>query len=237
MAESDWSALTGGISSGSLLQGVTAGLTPPNGGGTFVYGFASLDTTVGAAGLFVTGSGFAPNADGGGSVTAAMKRAVGGGATGFSPFLFVCAGSNAVAATAYMLGLSDASPSRIALVKGVLASGVPGSPVSQPPTNGVLALSTATVAIDEWVHLRLDVVVNANGDVVLNVFENDLTANPVTAPVWAAIPGMAQFIDDALDVNTGTAPLLSGYLGFGFETANVTRRGYFDQLTITRQTS
>jgi len=242
MAEADWTQLSGGIGSGSLLQGVTAGVPAPNGGGSFIYGFASLDTTTGAAGLFVNATNFAPNTGGvsglgGGSVTAAVQRGVGGGNTGFSPWIFVCGQTTTVGGKAYLLGLADSDPSRIVLVKGILSAGIPGTPVATPPINGVLAASNETYPVGTWLHIRLDAVVNANGDVVLNCFQNDLTANPVTAPGWSLIPGISEFIDDALQVNTGSAPLVQGYLGFGFNTSNVTRRGYFDQLTVVRQTS
>jgi hypothetical protein len=86
------------------------------------------------------------------------------------------------------------------------------------------------------VHLRLDAIVNTNGDVVLNCYENNLALNPVTAPVWEAIPGISQFIDDQLGINSGSQPFTSGRGGFGFATKDVTRRSYVDYVEIQRQT-
>lgn len=235
MAEADFTVLTGSLSTGSVDRGVTAGIARPNGGGSFVYGFNSLDTSEGVSGLFCNLVNFAPMAKGG-SVRMAMKRGVSGGLTNFAPFIFIGAGSSNVSTTCYMLGLGDSETSRITLRKGVMTGGLPDSAVTAPPTNGVLAKSTEAIANDVWVHLRLDMIVNDNGDVVLNAYRNDLDANAVTAPVWAAIPGLSQFIDDTLGVNTGSAPLTSGRAGWGFYTKDVTRRGYFDHFELSRQT-
>lgn len=235
MAESDFTLLTSSLSSGSVKAGVTAGITPPNGGGSFVYGFNTLDTSQGVVGLFCNLENFAPMAKGG-SITMAMKRGKGGGKTNFAPFLFIGASGAAVGDSAYLLGLGDSDPSRIVLRKGTISGGLPDSVVTEPPTDGVLRKSTRTVAEDEWVHLRLDMIVNTNGDVVLNVYESDLGSNPVTTPDWQPIDGMARFIDDALGVNSGSPPLTSGRVGFGLWTKDVTRRAFFDHLTIERQT-
>ena len=236
MAESDFTLLSSSLSSGSVDRGVTAGATPPSGGGSFVYGFNSLDTSQGVVGLFCNLTDFAPMAKGG-SVRMAMKRSRGGGRTNFAPFIFIgCSGPD-VSDTAYMLGLGDSDPSRIVLRKGSLAGGLPDAVISSPPTSGVLAKSTATIGEDVWVHLRLDMIVNLNGDVVLNVYRNDLIGpNTVVAPSWQAIPGMSQFIDDSLGVNSGTPALTSGRAGFAFQSKDVTRRAFFDHLEILRQT-
>jgi hypothetical protein len=87
-----------------------------------------------------------------------------------------------------------------------------------------------------WLHLRLDMVVNLNGDVLLQVFQNNLTSNPLGgAPSWQAIPGMPEFIDDALGINSGSQPFTSGRAGFGFFTKDVTRRGFLDHVEAFRQ--
>ncbi len=101
----------------------------------------------------------------------------------------------------------------------------------------MLLRSSESFAQGSWLHLRLDVVVNPNGDVVLSAFQNDLGLHPIgTAPDWQPIGGMPPFIDDALGINSGSKPLTSGRGGFGFATADVTRRGFFDQLEVYRQT-
>lgn len=232
MAELDWTYLNDGLAIGSVDRGVTAGFTPPPGGGSFVFGFNSLDVSIGAVGLFTNLASFAPTAKGA-RITGAMKRYPGGGSTGFAPMLFVGLQGPSVNDAGYLLGLGDGDPSRVTLRKGALSAGLPDV---APLGSGVLRRSTTTKALDEWVHLRLDMIVNLNGDVRLQVFENDLDANPLgSAPVWTAIAGMAEFVDDALGINSGSAPYTSGRCGFGFRTSDVTRRAFFDHLEVYRQ--
>jgi hypothetical protein len=235
MAASNWSISTGGLSLGSLDKGVTSGIAPPPGGGSFVYGFNSLSVVDGAAALFANQVNFAPMAKGG-SARAVIQRGISGGPTNFSPFVFVAGQGPAITDYGYLLGLQDDDPHRIVLRKGVIGQGLPAGLVN-PLVNGILSRSTATFAPGTWLHLRLDSVVNLNGDVVLNVYRSDFTLPGVTlaAPDWQPIPGMPQFIDDTLHVNTGTAPYTSGRAGFGFSVKDVTRRGYFSHLEIERQ--
>lgn len=230
MAETDWSYLNGGLDIATVDRGVTAGLTPPPGGGSFVFAFNSLAAAQGAVGLFANQANFAPMAKGG-SIRGVLQRGPGGGPTGFSPFLFLCCRGNSVNDTAYLLGLSDDDPHRIVLRKGSVAVGLPSA-----DGPGVLLKSSASFAQGTWVHLRLDVIVNTNGDVVLKVFQNDLAAHPIgSAPDWQPVAGMVEFIDDQLAINSGTQPLTSGRGGFGFAVKDVTRRGYFDQIELYRQ--
>lgn len=235
MGEADFTVLTGSLGTGVVDRGVTAGIARPPGGGSFLYGFNSLDLTEGAVALHCNLADFSPMAKGG-SIRMAMKRGAGGGRTNFAPFIFIGAGSANVSAVAYMLGLSDADPSRIQLRKGALNAGLPDAEVTAPPTSGVLAQSTDTIEIDTWTHLRLDMIVNDNGDVVLNAYQSNLDDHDVDTPSWAAIPGIDQYIDDTLGVNTGSAPLTSGRAGWGFYSKDVTRRAYFDHLELARQT-
>lgn len=232
--QADWTFMTSGLDAGTVKRGVTSGVARPNGGGNFVFGFNSLSAATGAVSLYSAQSNFAPMAKGG-SVRGAVQRGPGGGPTNFSPFLYICASTNDVSGTAYLLGLDDDDPHSIVLVKGQIQGGVPSV---SPGTLGVLAKGTESFQNGTWLHLRLDAIVNPNGDVILNCFRNDLTANPVTAPVWSPVAGIGSagvYVDDALGVNTGTAPLTSGYCGFGFVTKDVTRRSYFDQLEVQRQ--
>lgn len=231
MSQADWGFLTDNIDPTLVLRGVTAGEDRPNGGGNFVFGFNSIAAVAGGVGLYTAQSGFAPMAKGG-SISGAIKRGVSGGPTNFSPFLFLGLQANNNLAKAYLLGLDDDDPHSIVLVKGAPVAGVPGN---APPTNGVLAKGSETFLNNTWLHIRLDMIVNTNGDVILQMFRNDLTANPVTAPVWEALPGAAQFIDDALGINSGSAPLTSGYAGFGYSTKDITRRAFFDQISIAKQ--
>jgi hypothetical protein len=233
MAELDWTELDDVLSSGSLARGVSAGFTPPPGGGSFVYGWNSLDASDGSHGLYVNLVDFAPMALGG-SIRACIKRAPSGGPLGFSAFLFMGLQGTSVNDEGYLLGLNNANPCRIELRKGSIAFGLPDV---APGGSGVLRRGSSSVALDEWVHLRLDMISEELGDVRLQVFQNDLDANPLGgAPVWDAIPGMAEFVDDALGVASGSVPFVSGYGGFAFQTSEVTRRAQVDHLDLRRQT-
>lgn len=238
MAEADWAFLSGSLDAASVARGVSAGFTPPSGGGSFVFGFASKVTTPGAVGLYVDG-GNNPSFDpdliddasdpSGGSIRGAVKRGVSAGPLDFAPFLFIGQQGSSVADQGYLLGLSENDPHEIILRKGAPSGGL------LPTAAGVLRTGTATFPPDTWVHLRLDMIVNPNGDVVLKAFQNDLAGDPVTAPTWVTIPGITDFIDDALGVNSGSAPFIGGRAGFGFQTSDLSRRGFFDQIEVLRQ--
>lgn len=230
MANSDWDFMQHGLEAANVLRGVTGGLSTPPGGGQFLYGFNSKTAVRGAVALYAKQDEFAPMAKGG-SIAACIKRGEGPGATGFSPFLFLGCQGKSVNDTAYLLGLSDEEPSRIVLRKGALAMGIPSS-----DGPGVILKSSESFLQGTWLHLRLDMMVNENGDVVLRAYRNDLEAHPIgTPPNWQLIPGMTIFDDDMLEVNSGSAPLLSGYAGFGFATQAIARRGYFDHFEVERQ--
>jgi hypothetical protein len=225
------------LDAASVKRGVSAGFTPPNGGLNFIFGYNSLVTTPGTVGFKVAAANnpsFDPLIDNatnpsGGSIRGAVKRAVSAGPLGFSPFLFIGLQGSAGSDQGYLLGLSDNDPHSIMLRKGSPAGGL------DPAGTGILRVGASTFVPDTWVHLRLDMIVNPNGDVVLKVFQNNLAANPVTAPVWTTVSGMSDFIDDALAVNSGSAPLVGGRVGFGFQTADLQRRGFFDHLQALRQ--
>ncbi|MDO8944844.1 MAG: hypothetical protein Q7U75_16810, partial [Desulfobacterales bacterium] len=99
----------------------------------------------------------------------------------------------------------------------------------------------------EWVHLRLDAIVQASGDVVLRAYTNNLLAHPLNVPagwVWEPIVfedgwvgqfSDGYFIDDSIGVNSGSVPLTSGYPGFCFRTKEAGRRYYFDHLGLVQQ--
>lgn len=240
MAAADWTELLSSLTTGTVLRGASAGFVPPNGGGSFVYGFNSIAALAGAVGRFTNLVDFAPMVKGG-RITGAIQRGVSAGDSNFSPFLFIGLQGNDVSDSGYLLGLSDEAPHHIVLRKGRLDEGIPST---APGTSGVLAKSTLSYAAGEWLHLRLDMVVNLNGDVVLLAFENDLDANPVGAPIWTEIAGMdwvaspdtgRVFIDDNAGINSGSAPFIDGRVGYGFQTSDVSRRSFFDHLTVTRQ--
>jgi hypothetical protein len=230
MGLSDWTFLNDSLAGASVSRGATAGITPPSGGGSFVYAFNSTALVTGGVGLFCCLDNFAPMAKGG-SIRGCIQRGPGGGATGFSPFFFLGCQGDSVNDRSYLLGLSDEDPCRIVLRKGALCVGIPGS-----DGDGVLLASGQSFSQSEWLHIRLDMIVNTDGDVVLRCFSNDLSNHPLGAsPAWTEISGMEAFIDDVTGINSGTAPLTSGRGGFGFAVSDVTRRGYFNYIELSRQ--
>lgn len=262
MAETDFTLVAGTQSATDVARGVTAGFPRPNGGGSFLFGFDAKVATQGAVVYYLNDSGgrtkFGPlknDASGatGGSIRVALKRPLGAGPTDFAPFLFLGAGLSVPGApdvvdAAYLLGLSDEDPHRIVLRKGAPKNGLGASGAA---ATGRLGIGSATFLRDGdvapqkggWLHLRLDCVVNPNGDVVLQAFQSDLAVNAVTAPIWVAVPGLVDFIDDALGIQTGSFPLIGpastggkfGYAGFGFYSKASGRQGFFDHFSCFRQ--
>jgi hypothetical protein len=233
MAQSDWTVLSDSLAIGVIDRGVTTGIARPNGGGNFVHAFNSLAVATGASGLFTNQVNFAPMAKGG-SIRFTVKRLPSGGLTGFAPMAFIGLQGNSVNNLGYLLGLSDNDPSHIVLKKGAPSAGLADA-APDPGVNGILLRSNEAFDNDTWLHLRLDMIVNDNGDVILQVFRNDLDANAVSAPVWVALPGMEEFVDDALSINSGSAPYVSGRAGFAMYANDVTRRAAFDHVAIARQ--
>lgn len=245
MGQSDWAVLEDSLAIASIKRGVTGGVTPPSGGGSFAFVFHSLSSEVaGASGLYLNQTNFTPTgsgssvADGSTSIRGAVKRLASPGNTGFSPFLFACCqgGPPSVTDDAYMLGLGDSDPYEIILAKGPISSGLNPSDSNIQ----IIARSNAQYSMADglWHHLKLDAIVQPNGDVKLQVFSNDLTVNPIgSTPIWEAVAGIDNddTIDDALNINTGSAPLLGGYVGFAFASSySLNRRGAFDAIEIGR---
>jgi len=235
MAETDWTEMSDGLSAPVVDRGVTAGVTVPPStiSNSFVFGFHSLAAAEGAVAYHTNQANFSPMVKGG-RIVAAVKRAVSAAPLGWSPFLFLGAQGTSVNDGAYLLGLEDADPYRIVLRKaGTIQGGIPLA----DETNSLRRSSEQFSVVDDaWHHLRLDMVVNDNGDVVLNVFSNDLDVNGIgDTPDWQAIQGMSQFIDDALGINSGSQPHISGYGGFGTRVEEITRRAYFDHVEVERQ--
>jgi hypothetical protein len=239
MSLDDWSDLTTALVEGAgFVRGVSGGFGAPPSGGAFVHAARALIS--GAWGRHTNQVDFAPTA-GGVSVRGVVRRL----GAGVAPFLFGALRDTSVDAAAYLLGLADGSPARIALVKGPLANGVADV---APGTLGVLRRSEGTIDNGAWVHLRLDVVPNANGDVVLSVYRNDLAAHPFGSEVWEPIGGMDQLVDDRLETATGSTPLGvtydgggnldavgGGYAGFGARHAG-SGVACHDGLQVVRQT-
>lgn len=232
MAEIDWSALDDGLGLAVVDRGVTAGYTPPPGGGAFVFGCNSIAVAEGAVGYMTQQAGFAPMPKGG-SIRAAIRKGESGGADGFSPFLFIGLQGPSVLDYAYLLGLENDDPYRIVLRKGTVVAGIPKADESNSLRRSSDSFSLASA---DWHHLRLDMIYNDTEDVLLKVYENDLVANPIgSSPDWQLIGGMAAFIDDKLGVNSGSQPFPDGRVGFGMMVKESARRGWFDHIEIARQ--
>jgi hypothetical protein len=90
--------------------------------------------------------------------------------------------------------------------------------------------SAASFAQATWVHLRLDVIVNTNGDVVLKVFQNDLALHAArhARPTGSPSPAWSSSSTTTSGINSGSQPLTSGRGGFGCSVRDVTRRCFFD---------
>lgn len=235
MAETNWTFF--GADAATIKRVVSAGFTPPNGGGSFVLGFNALKAAVDAVGMYNNTALYAPLTDDGGfatggEVAGCLVRPVGMYQTGFAIGLFL----NLQAATktdiGYVLALSDNYPYNIVLAKGTIANGYAAA------STAILRSSTQSYTPGTWHQLKLGSIVNPNGDVILQCWENDLSANPCSAPAWTPIVGLEDFVDDALGINaaaTGlTSPLAGGYGGAFFSTTGLGRWGLVDQLQLDR---
>ena len=244
MAETDWTLLNNSQDANTVARGVTAGAVKPNSAVTnsFVYGFNSLLATEGAIGWYCNRANFAPmQNDGaaatGGSIRGCVKRGTSSAPqTGFAPMLFInlksgLSASPAVEDTGYLLGLEDSDPHRVVLAKRAPRAGL----TVTTSDKSIMRVSSVSFPPDTWLHLRLDAIFNQNGDVVLRCFRNDLALNTIQAPNWQPIPGMDDFIDDAIAVNTGSTPLKGGFAGFAFFSKDLQKRAYFDHLEVLRQ--
>jgi hypothetical protein len=247
MAQADWAVMGGsadgtGWSGVTILRGATFGITPPPGGGLACFGFNCVQKVDSGVGIVPQVVGFAPMPSGG-QITGAMQRGLSGGAAGFSGGLFLCASGATLGDTAYILGIEDSSPGRIVLAKGAVSVGIPADGVGTK----ILRASGVRIAQAEWIHLRLDAIVQASGDVVLRAYTNNMVSHPLDNPpgwIWEPIVfddgwvgqfSDGYFIDDAIGVNSGSVPLASGYPGFCFKTKEAGRRYYFDHIGLTQQ--
>lgn len=231
MAEVDWTVVAGSLTTGDTDRGVTNAQGNPNGGASFIHGFSSLTGVVGAVGLFANQAGSNPMAKGA-RVSGAMKRLPGAAETGWSAFLFAALQDDAIDSDCYMLGLADSNPAKLVLRKGALDGGLQSQVIGQ---DGVLAISDASFAEDTWIHVRMDVVVNLNNDVIITVSANDLVSNQVDEPEWAGVAGMSPVLDDAFGQLLGSRGLVGGRAGFGFEQRGSNRTSFLDHIEVARQ--
>ena len=230
MAESDFIDLTGSAAESVIRRGVVnvGAAGTPEEGGSFAYSIQSIAATAATFGKRVVGSGFQPTASGG-SIRGCLKRGPSTDpAAGVSPFLFIAAQTSAVGAEAYILGLSDEEQSYLALRRGALSGGVPGEDVGG--SGNILTRSTAVYQEEDWVHARMDHIINTNGDARIRVYVNTNALN--IAPNWVELTEM---LYDNLATDD-PAPLTSGYMGFGVATAAIHARAYWDAIEAYQQT-
>jgi hypothetical protein len=246
MGQQDWSDLEGALSDATLKRGVTAEISGPNGTNGFVFGYNSLDSTsTGAHGKFVDLPGFTPTGsdlaspDGGGIIRGAVRRVNSPNNTGWTPMLFFCCqgGPPNVNDVTYMLGLSDADPYKIVLAKGPINGGI----IEDTEDTKILVESSSEYNVGDglWHHISMSPVVQPNGDVVIRCWESDLGLHTIHSPNWSIIGGFPAdgFIDGALEINSGSAPLWGGYAGFACAVnASLNRRAAFDALQVYRGT-
>lgn len=233
MAQADFTLAVDSLDSTQIRRVASNGFTPPNGGGSSVFVMHAVTNAAGCAALYYNDTGFNPtDTNKGLRATLAIKKLPSGGSQGFAPFLFIMLDPNSVEDTCYMLGIADAEPGHLVLLKGRPVDGLPDV---SPGNSGVLRRSTEVIANNTWVHLYLEAVVNPGNDVVINVKKSDLGAHAVSSPSWVAIPGMDAFIDDAAGINSGSLPLTSGRGGFCMWSEESSRRCAFDHFTLTAQ--
>lgn len=238
MAEVDWGDLTGtALGPADVARGVSSAFTKAHAdAGTYVYGFRSSSSSVGFAGKYCNLANFAPIAGvrKGASIRACVKRYASGG--NYAPIFGIMQGTDPATAAGYFLGLSASDAYQIVLKKGVPAAGLTVADA------GVLRYSTE--AFEDvgdsqavWFHLRIDILVNPHGEVVLNVYEHDVqTYGLGGAGSWNAITGMASFIDDPMGVMSESTPYLDGFYAFyGLYTAAAGSIALFDHFEVFRQ--
>ena len=237
MAEADFTAFTAatnnGLDSADISKGVTlaAGFVGPTGGGSFIAALHALTASTGFAGWYYSAdAAYNPIATSkGGVITAAMRRHA--ASTAYAPMIGFISGIDLATANAYVLGLSNNDPYQFVLRKGLVIGGLDSG------GSDVLRVSTSSFSSNTaWHHLKLEVVVNPHGDVVVNVYMN---LGNVTTPVWVVIPGMDSFVDDSNGIFTGTPPLISGFCGFfgHYNSGAAGKVSLFDQITIERPNS
>lgn len=237
MSQADWNLSGSSLGSGSVVVVETAAFpVAPGAADNFAQLMNSTTTAIGVVAYFHNGVGFAPTTAGG-LMQGCIKKGISAGTAGWSPFLMACLqGTGTVADEAYILGFANTNPARLVLRKGALTGGLPDV---APPANpgdplvqGVIARSEDVFAVDEWVHLRLMVRVNGNLDAVITCERNDLSLHAANAPVWQAIPGIDQIVDDGAGALTGTPAFQLGRWGYGAWFGDTQRRAMFDELYI-----
>lgn len=238
MALSDWSTASG--SEGGVLHGPTLEVPPVEpAGGDFTYAFNSSDTAgSGAVVLEYDHPSFDFTL--GAKISGVLTKTATEG-EGCSVFLFCNHGDGTGVGTTvdegYLLGIQNDGSNRIVLAKGPLANGVPaGEAGSTVSTTKIIARSSNSLAANEWIHLRLQAIVQIGGDVVL-VPEYSTVAIGGT-PVWQPLPGMQdRYVDGVTEQLDAGPPIIIGRPGFGFEFTATTKGAAVDYIEGARQVS
>jgi hypothetical protein len=225
------------IDTSDMVRGPSAAFTVAHAeAGSYVYGFRSIVSTTGFGGKYCNVAGANPGGSlKGGSIRALMKRYASGG--DYAPMIGVLNSTDPTTGEGYLLGLSAGTTYQVVLKKGTPASGL------DPSSSSVLRASTASYTgvgdgAAVWFHLRLDVLVNPHGEVVLDVYSNDVANEGVDSPTWEAITGMDQYIDDSFGVLSGSNPIVDPlYFIFGVYSEDAGSIAMFDHIQITRQTA
>jgi hypothetical protein len=216
MAIADWAYSTG--INGSVHHGPTLEIDPPAGAGDFSYGFNSADV----AGSGVVSLAFKPpsfNFTKGGEVSAAISKVSPEG-DGHSIFVFTQMGDGtdggAVTDSVYMLGIQNDPTNRLVLAKGPANAGIPsGDAGSDNGDTRIIAKGSESIAIGDYIHVRLSAIVQTGGDVLLVCETNSVALG--STPVWEPIAGMPdRIVDGVTQIVTGSAPLAAGRAGFGW---------------------
>lgn len=235
MGASDWTTCTNSLATSSVARNPTSGTPRPPGAGQYLFAMHSRIVQTGAVGLFVNQVGFAPMPFGG-IIHGMLTKLVSGGGTNFGAAFFFSAAGPDVSDVAYILALSEAEPAHLLLKKARQIDGL-ADEAPNPTVNKILRRSVETFGMGEFVQVRLRVIDQPGGDVVLKVQKNDLTAvgANLTTPTWIDVPGMDPFTDDVTQINTGSAPLVGGRAGKSGFFRDVNRRVAFDQVVVEKQ--
>jgi len=240
MAQADWTNLTGtALGTSDINRGVSSAFTLVPSAGTYCYALRSATSTTGFGGKYCNLVDFTPftGSRKGGSIRCLMKRYASGG--NYAPIMGLVKGTDPTTNEGYMLGLSAASSYQVVLKKGAMASGLSAS-ASDVLGASDTAYTDVGDAAAHWFHLRMDVLVNPHGEVVINVKQNlnVHTYGPLASVVWDDIDGIDQFIDDPAGVFSGSAPHLDGfYAVFGMYSAAAGSVALFDHIEVFRQTA
>lgn len=224
MAQTDFSVLSGSLTSPDAEHGATAAFGTPNGGAKFCWA-ANLKSE-GLVALRVDLASFDPVSSGA-IVSAALRN------DGASPLVFIGLDTDSTTGDCYQLGI-DASSGQLVCWRGSLD----GSSLVE------LARGSEIIPSGSWAHVQLEVVANYSprpdeGDPpmpvapllenVINVRRSNLSTNTVGSPIWAPVAGMTDLtglphlLPESILVDGfhRGAPLEGGFCGYAVRGSGV----------------